>query len=135
MEEIVSIHSIVHKKKKNIVKNKNPPVAQVSPKVIKKIKSNSMNKSIIKGKISRSKLQKQLSFYLNLIIFELESNIIDENTFKTILLNNKGEKLSKIVEKKYGKYIPEPKIKLKYTYKSPPVYINESKTDEIIIEK
>ena len=51
MEEIVSIHSIVHKKKKNIVKNKNPPVAQVSPKIIKKIKSNSMNKSIIKEKI------------------------------------------------------------------------------------
>ena len=101
-------------------------------------KPNNINKiikiqSIIKGKISRSKLQKQLSFYLNLIIFELESNIIDENTFKTILLNNKGEKLSKIVEKKYGKYIPEPKIKLKYTYKSPPVYINKSINKDIYI--
>ena len=39
-------------------------------------------------------------------MFELESNIIDENTFKNILLNNKSEKLSKIVEKKFGKYIP-----------------------------
>ena len=32
-------------------------------------------------------------------MFELESNIIDENTFKNILLINKGEKLSKIVKK------------------------------------
>ena len=46
MEEIVSIHSIVHKKKKNIVKNKNPPVAQVSPKIIKKIKSMSKMRNV-----------------------------------------------------------------------------------------
>ena len=89
--------------------------------------------SIIKGRLSRLKLQKQLSFYLNLIMLELKSNIIDENTFKNILLNNKGEKLSKIVEKKFGKFIPEPNLKLKYTYKSPPVYINKSINKDIYI--
>ena len=52
MEEIVSIHSIVHKKKKNITKNVNrQSLTKSSSKISKKNKSHSVNKPILIGKI------------------------------------------------------------------------------------
>ena len=52
MEEIVSIHSIVHKKKKNITKNVNrQSLTQSFSKISKKNKSHSVNKSILIEKI------------------------------------------------------------------------------------
>ena len=97
MEEIVSIHSIVHKKKKNITKSKNSLSniqSQSSSKNLKLVKSHSSDKSAMEEKLIKnitnddnydlhSNLRKKISQKIRPKLISLYNSFDIENQTKT----------------------------------------------------